>query len=172
MMTLKRKLFGTNLGSRSLLTFCSGQILHFFCQKYFFFIWRTNLFSKVRKNSLSLSLWWVKILLIFEKLWKKTCRYIKRTRKFTIKNRVYNISSNFISIYALNIVDKFCGSKLANPLWPTLLLNTQNMTNPTIVSPVKMEYGWNFSISGLKMMVKSGLEKVFLKFLHALTIFY
>ena len=31
-----------------------------------------------------------------------------------------------------------------------------------------------FSISGLKMMkmVKSGLEKIFLKFLHALTIFY
>ena len=49
------------------------------------------------------------------------------------------------------------------------LLNTQNMTNPTIVSPVKMEYGWNFSISGQKMMVKSGLEKIFLKFLHALT---
>ena len=51
----------------------------------------------------------------------------------------------------------------------TDLINTQNMTNPTIVSPVKMEYGWNFSISGLKMMVKSGLEKIFLKFLHALT---
>ena len=43
------------------------------------------------------------------------------------------------------------------------------MTNPTIVSPVKMEYEWNFSISGLKMMVKSGLEKIFLKFLHVLT---
>ena len=47
-----------------------------------------------------------------------------------------------------------------------LNLNTQNMTNPTIVSPVKMEYGWSFSISGLKTMVKSGLEKIFLKFLH------
>ena len=35
------------------------------------------------------------------------------------------------------------------------------MTNPTIVSPVKMEYGWNFSISGLKMMVKSSLEFFF-----------
>ena len=35
------------------------------------------------------------------------------------------------------------------------------MTNPTIESPVKMEYGWNFSISGLKMMVKSGLENIF-----------
>ena len=46
-------------------------------------------------------------------------------------------------------------------------INTQNMTNPTIVSPVKMEYGWNFSISGQKMMVKSGIEKIFLKFLHA-----
>ena len=50
-----------------------------------------------------------------------------------------------------------------------LTFNTQNMTNPTFVSPVKMEYGWNFSISGLKMMVKSGLGKIFLKFLHALT---
>ena len=46
------------------------------------------------------------------------------------------------------------------------------MTNPTIVSPVKMEYVWNFSISGLKMMVKSGLEKIFLKFLYAQAIFY
>ena len=51
-------------------------------------------------------------------------------------------------------------------------INTQKMTNLTIVCPVKMEYGWNFSISVLKMMVKSGLEKIFLKFLHALTIFY
>ena len=51
-------------------------------------------------------------------------------------------------------------------------LNTQNMTNPTIVSPVKMEYGWYFTISGLKMMVKSGLEKIFLKFLHAEAIFF
>ena len=32
-----------------------------------------------------------------------------------------------------------------------------------------MVYGWNFSISGLKMMMKSGLGKIFLKFLHALT---
>ena len=46
------------------------------------------------------------------------------------------------------------------------------MTNLTIVYPVKMEYGWNFSISGLKMMVKSGLEKIVLKFLHAQAIFY
>ena len=47
--------------------------------------------------------------------------------------------------------------------------NRQYMTNSTLVSPVKMEYGWNFSISGLKMMMKSGLGKIFLKFLHALT---
>ena len=46
------------------------------------------------------------------------------------------------------------------------------MTNPTIVSPVKMEYGWNFSISGLKMMVKSSLEKIFLKLLYAEAIFF
>ena len=41
------------------------------------------------------------------------------------------------------------------------------MTNSTVVSPVKMEYGWNFSISGLEMMMKSGLGKKFLKFLHS-----
>ena len=45
------------------------------------------------------------------------------------------------------------------------------MTNSIIVCTVKMEYGWNFSISGLKMMLKSGLEKIFLKFLHAQAIF-
>ena len=49
------------------------------------------------------------------------------------------------------------------------ILNTLYMTNSTLVSPVKVEYEWNFSISGLKMMVKSGLGKIFLKFLHALT---
>ena len=35
------------------------------------------------------------------------------------------------------------------------------MTNPTIVCLVKMKYGWNFRISGLKMTVKSGLIKYF-----------
>ena len=64
-------------------------------------------------------------------------------------------------------------NSVQNNTIPTgMYINTQNMTNPTIVSPVKMEYGWNFSISGLKMTVKSGLEKIFLKFLYALTIFY
>ena len=43
---------------------------------------------------------------------------------------------------------------------------TQYMKNLTIVYPVKMEYVWNFSISDQKMMVKSGLENLFLKFLH------
>ena len=51
------------------------------------------------------------------------------------------------------------------------LTRSTYMTNVTIVSLVKMEYGWNFSISGLKMLVESGLEKIFLKFLHVLAIF-
>ena len=42
-------------------------------------------------------------------------------------------------------------------------VDKQHMTNSTLVSPVKMEYGWNFSISGLKVMMKSGLGKTFLK---------
>ena len=53
-----------------------------------------------------------------------------------------------------------------------LSFNTQYMTNPTIAFPVKMEYERNFSISGLKIMVKSGLETIFLKFLHAQATFY
>ena len=53
-----------------------------------------------------------------------------------------------------------------------LHFNTQYMTNSTLVFPVKMEYGWNFSISGLKIMMKSGLGKIFLKFLHALTMLF
>ena len=35
-----------------------------------------------------------------------------------------------------------------------------------------MEFGGNFSISGLKMMVESGIEKIVLKFFHAQAIFY
>ena len=57
------------------------------------------------------------------------------------------------------------------------VLNTQYMTNSTLVSPVKMEYGWNFSLFGLKMMTfdqksvikmtwwaHGGISKIF--FLH------
>ena len=35
-----------------------------------------------------------------------------------------------------------------------------------------MQYVFDITIFGLKMMVESGLEKMFLKFLHALTIFF
>ena len=42
------------------------------------------------------------------------------------------------------------------------------MRNSTIVYPVKVEYGSEISnIFVLKMMMKSGLEKTFLRFLHA-----
>jgi hypothetical protein len=43
------------------------------------------------------------------------------------------------------------------------------MRNPDIVYVLKMEYVSKINIFGLKMMVKSGLEKIFLKFLHAQT---
>ena len=49
------------------------------------------------------------------------------------------------------------------------VLNTQYMTNSTLVCPVKIEYVTKNNIFGLKMMVKSGLGKIFLKFLHAHT---
>ena len=58
------------------------------------------------------------------------------------------------------------------PINICFMLNTHYMTNPTSVYPVKIEYGWNFCISGLKMMMKSGLRKIVLKFLHALTMLF
>ena len=50
------------------------------------------------------------------------------------------------------------------------MLNTQYMTNSTLVCPVKIEYVTKNDILGLKMMMKSGLEKIILKFLHGLLI--
>ena len=47
------------------------------------------------------------------------------------------------------------------------LLNTQYMTNSTLVYPVKMEYVSKINIFGLKMLVKNGLKKPILKFFHA-----
>ena len=41
------------------------------------------------------------------------------------------------------------------------------MTNSTLGFPIKIEDVTESNIFGLKMMVKSGLEKTFLKFLHA-----
>ena len=51
-------------------------------------------------------------------------------------------------------------------------LNTQYMTNSTLVCPVKIEYVTKNDIFCLKRMMKSGLEKIILKFLHAQAIFY
>mgnify|MGYP001443297352 CR=1 FL=1 len=45
--------------------------------------------------------------------------------------------------------------------------NTSYLTDSYIVFTLKMESVSKNTIFGLKMMVKSGLEKIFLKFLHA-----
>ena len=45
--------------------------------------------------------------------------------------------------------------------------NTHYMSYLCIDLMVKMESVYKITIFGLKMMVKSGLEKIFLKFLHA-----
>ena len=56
--------------------------------------------------------------------------------------------------------------------WLSTLYLTHNipMSYSPIVYPVKMEYGSKYNIFGLKMM-KSGLEKIFLKFFHAQSLF-
>ena len=50
-------------------------------------------------------------------------------------------------------------------------INTQYMRNPDMVYVLKMEYVSEIDIFGPTMMVKSGLEKIFLKFLHAQSLF-
>ena len=47
------------------------------------------------------------------------------------------------------------------------LLNTSYLTGLYIVFTLKMESVPKNTIFALKMMVKSGVEKIFLKFLHA-----
>ena len=46
-------------------------------------------------------------------------------------------------------------------------INTSYLTESYIVFTLKMESVSKNTIFGLKMMVKKGLEKLFLKFLHA-----
>ena len=53
---------------------------------------------------------------------------------------------------------------------PSLLyshINTSYLTDSYIIFTLKMESVSKNTIFGLKMIVKSGLEKIFLKFLHA-----
>ena len=52
-------------------------------------------------------------------------------------------------------------------VWKKYRLNTSYLTDSYIGFNLKMEYVSKYSIFGLKMMVKSGLEKFILKSLHA-----
>jgi hypothetical protein len=52
-----------------------------------------------------------------------------------------------------------------------LSFNTSYLTDSYIVFTLKMESVSKITIFGLKMMVKSGVEKILLKFLHAKVIF-
>ena len=52
------------------------------------------------------------------------------------------------------------------------IINTSYLTDSYIGFTLKMESVSKNAIFGLKMMVKSGLEKLFLKFLHAEAIFF
>ena len=51
-------------------------------------------------------------------------------------------------------------------------LNTSYLTDSYIAFTLKMESVSRNTIFGLKMMVKSGLEKIILKFLHAQNYFF
>ena len=47
------------------------------------------------------------------------------------------------------------------------VFNTSYLTDSYIVFTLKIESVYKNTIFGLKIMVKSGLEKIFFKFLHA-----
>ena len=49
---------------------------------------------------------------------------------------------------------------------------TPNVTDSYLVYVLKMEYVYKINIFGLKMMVKSGLGKIFLKFLPEEAVFF
>ena len=51
------------------------------------------------------------------------------------------------------------------------MVNTWYATDSYVLYVLKMEYVYKINIFALKMMMKSGLEKIFLKFLHAQSLF-
>ena len=61
------------------------------------------------------------------------------------------------------------GMKKRNPKSLQIKLNTSYLTDSYIVFTLKIESVPKTTIFGLKMMVKSGLGKIFFKFLHAHT---
>ena len=54
----------------------------------------------------------------------------------------------------------------------SIVLNTLYLTNSYIIFILKMESVNKITIFGLKMMVESGLEKIFMKILDAEAIFF
>ena len=52
------------------------------------------------------------------------------------------------------------------------LVNTSYLTDSCIIFTLKIESVSKITIFGLKMIVKSGLEKIFLKLFHAEAIFF
>ena len=68
--------------------------------------------------------------------------------------------------------NQVCKFLTISKLLPLISINTSYLTESYIGFTLKMESVSKNTIFGLKMMVKSGVEKIFLKFFHALTIFY
>ena len=61
---------------------------------------------------------------------------------------------------------------LTSKIFPELPLNMSSLTDSYIVFTLKMKSVSEITIFGIKMMMKSGLEKIFLKFLHAEATFF
>ena len=64
------------------------------------------------------------------------------------------------------------GSSGLKKIFLKMELNTSYLTDSYIAFTLKMESVSKITIFGLKVMMKSGLEKIFLKFLHAEAIFF
>ena len=131
------------------------------------FITRLILTNSNWKPPISLIHNWLKSVLQEFLTFMPLLRCISRTLFPSWKYRCIKIRNATLDLSSTNCetIGNWVGSRKSYVAQHQI--NTQYMTNPNIVYPVKMEYGWNFSISGLKMMLKSGLEKFNLKSLHA-----
>ena len=88
---------------------------------------------------------------------------------FDLKN-VSGVTITFLSNIVLPVIAISKSIQKCN-LAKFPFINTSYLNDSYIVFTVKMESVFKNTIFGLKMMVKSGLEKIFLKFLHAGAIF-
>ena len=103
----------------------------------------------------------------FDILISKKCMMCSIFKISNIRIFILNDNYSWLHLLSFNIFKK---SDTIEHLCSDFI-NTSYLTDSYIIFTLKMESLSKNTIFGLKMIVKSGLEKIILKFLHALTIF-